>query len=849
MTPRRASRPPDELVARARDAVLGEMAATLRELPAACKRLRRTPGFAAGAVAALAVGIGASTAVLALVHGILLAPLPFRDADRLVIIRHEMPGFDMPGERTPTIGGVYAQLAHYLEHSRSFDAIGGYATFEGVIVDNGRPDHVRMASATAGFFRALGVLPLAGRPLTDDDPAPDVGVRGASLLGHGLWLRRFGRDDGVPGRVVGAAGFDNEIVGVLPPLPAFPSSPVDFWISLPVSRLRDRPEWQLTLMLGRLAPGVTPEQARDEINRLIQELPDHVAAPQIRRVVVDGRLRATVTPLHAWLVRDVQRPLWLLLAAVGVVLAIACVNVTNLIMVRTEARRHEWAVRTALGASGRDLVRHAAADSVVLVALATTAGAALAFLGVEVLARQAAVSLPRLETIDLWRQVAGSSLMPAAACVVIFSLVAWLGSRRRRPGDLAEARHASGGRPAVRLRHALVAFQLAMAVVLLVSAGLIARSFVALTRVDLGYEDRGVLTFRVIFPFQEIRAAGEDGVGRAMRFYDGLAERVGALPGVEAVGYGSCVPLSEHCSPAGFSPRRADQPDAGGGLPVALGVTSSPGYLRALGIPLLKGRYLEPRDHEQRTHAVVISAEAARRFFPDEDPLGRQLVQDGTTWTPFTVVGVVGDAQHEDPRKPPIPFVYLPLLGDFAPTGPWAVSFLVRTGGSTAGLVDQVRREVAALRPDIPLAHAATLSSSVARSTARLAFALRLLGLSAAAAVALSAIGAYGVMAYVVALRRREFGIRLALGAHGREVRAMVMRQGAAVTVAGLAGGLAASMLTAGLLRSLLFEIGPVDPATYAAVAIGLSAIALAAAYVPAARAARLDPARVLRSE
>lgn len=388
-----------------------------------------------------------------------------------------------------------------------------------------------------------------------------------------------------------------------------------------------------------------------------------------------------------------------------------------------------------------------------------------------------------------------------------------------------------------------------MAVVLLVSAGLIARSFAALNRVDLGFEPRGVLTFRIVFPFQEIQAARSQGTRPATRFYERLAERIRGLPGVAVVGYGGCVPLSEHCSPGGLSLRRADRPDTAGNWPVTLVVTASPGYLQALGVPLFAGRGLEPTDCEQRTHAIVVSAEAARTFFPGEEPLGQRLVQDGTTWAPFTVVGVAGDAQCEDPRRPHIPFVYLPLLGDFTASEPWAVTYVVRTSGSPAALVDPIRAQLAELRPDIPLAYVETLSSLVAHSTARLQFALWLLALAAAGALALSAIGAYGVMAYVVALRRREFGIRLALGADGGRLRAMVMRQGIATTAAGVAGGLAASFLTARLLRSLLFEVEPVDPATYAAVVFGLSAVALTAAWIPAVRASQLDPARILRSE
>jgi hypothetical protein len=275
----------------------------------------------------------------------------------------------------------------------------------------------------------------------------------------------------------------------------------------------------------------------------------------------------------------------------------------------------------------------------------------------------------------------------------------------------------------------------------------------------------------------------------------------------------------------------------------------SPGYLDALQVPLLQGRHLEARDHQERTNAVILSAEAARRFFHGDDPLGQHLVQDGTQWMPFTVVGVVGNVQHEDPRNAHVPFAYMPVLGDFAPSERWAVSYVVRASGSLLALVEPIRAEVAALRSDIPVAHVETLSGIVARSTVQLRFALWLLALAAGSALALSAIGGYGLMAYVVSLRRKEFGIRLALGADGRQLRSMVVRQGAVTAAAGLLMGVGAATVLRPLFRSLLFEIGPDDPVTFAGVLCVLSVTALFAIYIPARRASRVDAAEVLRTE
>jgi predicted permease len=472
----------------------------------------------------------------------------------------------------------------------------------------------------------------------------------------------------------------------------------------------------------------------------------------------------------------------------------------------------------------------------------------LASTGVDAL-RAAPASLPRLDAVEVGWRIAAFTAAPALIALILFALVPWAPGRRAADDELRGGCRATAGRGLVRVRRALVAFQFAMAVVLLVAAGLIVRSFVALNAVDLGFEHKSVLTFRVIFPFQEIRAAGPTGIGPATRFYQALSERLAALPGVDAVGYASCIPLADSCTLGGLSLRREEMPDSGGAFPATLVTRASPGYLEALSVPLLAGRHFEPRDHEQRTNAMLISAQTARRFFPEGDSLGRWLVQDGTTWTPFTVVGVVGDVQHEDPRKAVMPVVYVPTLGDFAPFDPWAVSFAVRTAGSPLALVDAVRREVQALRPDIPLAQVDALSNVVSRSTARLQFALWLLAVSAAAAVALSALGAYGTMAYVVALRRGEFGIRLALGAEGRQLRALVLRQGLLTAIAGLAAGAATAMLVSRLLQSLLFGVEPHDPGTYLAVLSGLLVTAVVAVHLPARRAARLDPAEILRSE
>jgi len=819
-----------------------------RELRAALRRLRRSPGFAVPAILTLALGIGAFAAVLTVAYGVLLKPLPYPDADRLVVIEHELPGFDMPGSRTATIGGLYAQLADYLERNTAFEEIGGFTTFDAALADPGSPQLLHMASATAGFFRALGLRPLLGRLLTDDDPAPFNSAVGPSLLADSLWTSRFGRDPDVLGRVMKPQGFNQEIVGVLPPTLAFPAQAVELWVSHPVSLLRDRPEWSFTRMLGRLAPGVTPAQARDELNRLSSGLPDRFPRPLVRRLVVEGRVRAKVTPLHAWLVGDVQQSLWLLLAAAGIVLAIGCVNVTNLMLVRSASRRREVALRRAVGASTGHLVRYFVADSLVLVSVAAVAGTALAHLGVDALLRFGPSSLPRLEAVGAGWHVAAFSSAPAVACAAIFALVPWLAAGRSAINELAGGRRVTASRAQFRIRHALVAFQFAMALVLLVGAGLIVRSFVALNRVDPGFEHRGALTFRIVFPFQEIQAAGPAGGGPATPFYDRLAERLGALPGVEAVGYGTCVPLSDTCTQGGSSLRREDRPETGD-VPATLWLLISPGFLEALEVPLLEGRHLEPRDHLQRTNAAVISAGMASRFFPGEDPIGKRLVQDGTPFKPFTVVGVVGDVKHENLRKVVTPFIYLPVLGDFAPGERWSVSYVLRTGGDPLALVEAVRHTVETLRSDIPVANVDTLSGIRARSTAQLRFALWLLALAAATTLLLSAVGAYSVMAYVVTLRRSEFGVRLALGADGRQVRALVLRQGIAMAAAGLVAGLACAAVTIRWLQSLLFEVVPSDPPTYAAVLSGLGLIALLAVYIPARRAARLDPAEVLRAE
>lgn len=814
----------------------------------ATRRLVHAPGFTAAAVITLALGFGGILVVFTVVHAVALKPLPYPDDDRLVVIEHPLPGFESGGE-VPTLGGLLGQQLHYEQRSRTLVEVGGYWVMDTVITEPGDPASVRIGVASAGFFRALGISPAYGRLFHDEEPVQTADVRGAAVLGQGIWRQRFDGDAAALGRLLETSGFAYEVVGVLPRRAPFPPEHAELWSPIQRSRMQDNPNWTVARMIGRMAPGVGAEDVKRELDGLIAELPDRFSEAEFRRAVDEGRMEAEVTPLQEWLIGEVEQPLWLLLGAAAVVLAIAAINVAGLVAVRTESQRRELAVRAALGAGRGRIGGHFVAEALLLSLLAGVLGSVLAAAATTFGGELSVVGVPRLDDMVFDVEAAGLAAVLVLASTALLSAASVAVSGRGRATTLAgHGRTASPGRARLRAYNLLVASQLALSVILLAGAGLVIGEAVSLARLDTGFEVDGVLTLHTPFPFEEIQNA-EPGT-TATPFYDMLAERLLDLPGVTAVGYGNCLPLSPDCTLGGTTLRREDQPEAEGALPVVGVVRASPGYLEALGVPLLAGRSFERTDHERGRGVVLVNAGLAERFWPDGIAIGNRLVQDGREgWGALEVVGIVGDVRFDDLRGAPEAIAYLPVLGPVTPTDLMTASWVIRTALPATEVAPAARREVDALRPDVPVADVATLADVTAGSTARLRIVLWLLTMASAIAITLSGVGVYGVVAYVASTRRGELGIRLALGAQTSELRALVMRQGIIAALAGLAVGAVAAVLMGRAIAALAFGVARPDVPTLLAVLAVLGATAVVAAWLPARRASRLDPAEVMSSE
>jgi putative ABC transport system permease protein len=679
------------------------------------------------------------------------------------------------------------------------------------------------------------------------------------VLAHGFWRSRFGGDAGVIGRTIDLGGIEAQVVGVLAEGTDLPEAAMtagrfrtDVWLSygFDATSLHSH-----TLpALARLRPGATLESARAELDALRPGLMD--AYPQIYTPAMFERygLEPVLRPLRDDVVDDVARNLWILLGAVGLVLLIATANVANLFLVRIEGRRRELAVRAALGASRAAIARHCLAESAVLSLAGGAAALLLGSWGLGWLTSAAPVGIPRLDGVRLDASVAGFAL--ALSLLVAAGLAAVAALRHDAPGAITMlgdgGRSATPGRERQRLRSTLVASQVALALVLVVGAGLLLESFRRLRAVDPGVDPDGVLTMELYLP--PVRY--QDGAAR-WAFYEALLERLRALPGVVAAGVGLDIPFGGGygCTAQGFEDREVYTRLEDAGLTTCAGQTPiTPGYFEALGIPLLAGRTFTEADNTARGEAVAVVSKAfAERFWPGEDPIGKGVAPNGRHDGPFyRVIGVVGDVYassvHEEPAVaiyyPPVP---IPGVGPF---GGVRILPVLRTElADPASLLPAIRRAVAELDPAVALANVEELRTAVDRSMGRQSFTLALLGLAAVIALALAAIGLYGVVAYVVARRTAEIGVRIALGARARQVEGFVVARSLKLVLLGLAAGTFAALLLTRLLRGLLYGVDPTHPAAYVAAALLLAGVAACASWIPARRAARVDPVVALRAE
>jgi putative ABC transport system permease protein len=802
---------------------------TLRQdLAYALRRLRQSPGFTAVAVATLALGIGANGAIFSVVNAVLLRPLPFEDADRLVRLSQIWKG--KPSVYSPQNFLDVQASAH------SFESLAVYAGSGVTLTGRGAAASLTGSEVSTSFFDVLRVRPAYGRAFETGENEP--GHTKVVVLGDRLWRERFAADPGVVGQTVQLDREPFTVVGVAPAGFAFPAG-AELWKPIEYDarfRSQSRGAWYLGA-IGRLAPGVSVNQARGEVatihQRLAREFPD-----------ADEGVGATVDSLQESMVGGSRRALLVLLGAVGLVLLIACVNVANLLLARVAAREGELAVRTALGAGRLRLVRQLLTESVTLSVLGGGAGVLLATFSLDALLALQPQGVPRLAEVRVDRAVVAFSAGLSILTGLLFGVVPALQMTGRPTAESLR----EGGRGILsgrghRLRSTLVVGQVALAMMLLAGAGLLLRSFSQLRRVDPGFRSEGVLSFRLALPES---AYAKDPARVA--FFDGLTGRLAALPGVRSAGAIMRAPLTGARFNLSFEVKgRPPLPPAQ--QPSMEIRVATPDYFRTMGIPVLRGRAFTATDGAEAPQVVLISEEAARRHFPNEDPLGRFITlgwgRDRGKPRGGEVVGVVGDVKEVGLAEEDPPELYLP----YAQSPVETMDVVLRTAVAPRSVVPSAERVVRDLDPELPVARVATLDEVVARSISEPRFYMVLLGAFAAMAVFLAALGIFGVLSYAVVQRAREIGIRVALGAHPADVLRMVLAQAAGLALLGVAVGLAGALALSRAIASLLFELSPTDPLTLAGTAGLLSAVALLASYLPARRATRVDPLIALRSE
>ncbi|MCL4820761.1 MAG: ABC transporter permease [Vicinamibacteria bacterium] len=811
---------------RRRPDMMGMVEAWAGDLRQAARTLRRTPVFTATAVATLGLAIGALAAIYTVLDGVLLDPLPYAHADRLVAIRATAPGSDLPEE----FGVSNEFFVHYRERSRQLEDVAAYATFTATLRVGDRVERVRMGAVSSSLYSTLGARPALGRlPAADE---ADVVV-----LGDAVWHSWFGGDPAVVGRSYQIADAQRTVIGVMPPEFAFPEDGTLLWINT-VMRLENlRPGRFGTALVARLAPAATPQSAARELTDLARALPERFGGSPAYAKVIE-RHRAVVRPLLDELLGPARRLLWVLFAAAGVVLVIACANVANLFLVRAETRQRDLALRRAIGATRGELVRVQLAEAVVAAGLAGALALVIARLGLPALLAAAPQRLPRLDSVEVGLATAGFALLAVLVTALACGLMPAL---RGASPDFQRLREGGRGATGRRgwTRDGLVVAQTALALVLLIGSGLLVRSFQALGRVDPGYDTRDVFTFQ----FAPDQPTLTDGPAWA-RFHLDFLDRLRALPGVRSVGLVENLPLNEETRSQRVR-AEGTAPDDGGNL---LHVNWTAGdYFEAMGIELLAGRAFETADHVAPGN-VLVSRSAARLLWPGRDPVGQRLQPQGDeTW--HTVVGVVEDVMQSGFRDTPRANVYLPLVGP-SPTS-WRITspaYVIQSARAET-LAPEVRELVRAVAPEAPMYRAFTMEQLAADSMLQLSFTALTLGLVAALALILGTVGLYGVLAYVVAGRTREIGLRMALGASAAEVRRMVVAHGARVVGAGIGLGLLAAALSTRALEGLLFGVAALDAATFAAMSTLMLAIGLLASWVPATRASRVDPGVSLREE
>ncbi|HSE98190.1 MAG TPA: ABC transporter permease [Blastocatellia bacterium] len=808
----------------------------LQDLRYGARMLLKRPGFTAIAIITLAVGIGANSAIFSVVNAVLLQPFPYSEPDRIVQF----------WETNPLKGWTQANVApanffDWQKQAQSFDGMAAYfgsdtkeAGLSGFHLTGGsEPERIQGLGVSGNIFQVLGREAAIGRTLREEETWE--GNHLVVVLSHNLWQRRFGGDPGIVGQTISLNGRNRTVVGVMPPDFYFPHREVEMWVPFgfnpqQIANLR-RPHFLRAV--GRLKPGVTLEQARAEMNSIMAQLEEQYPD-------TNTQMGAGLGLLHEWVVEDTRLAVLVFLAAVAFVLLIACANVANLLLARAASRSKEIAIRVALGSGRARLVRQLMTESFLLAVLGGGLGLLLAVWFRDLLIALNPGNIPRFADITLDSRVILFTLVITLLTTAVFGLVPALQSSKPDLTDsLKEGQKGGSGTQGSRSRNILVIAEVALSLVLVTGAGLMIKSFLRLQQVETGFDPENVLTMRLSLtgPRYQDNKTVQD-------FYTQLEDRIRRLPGVVAVGSAVRLPLQGYRWTGDFTIEGRSPEDYGKEVRHK---EISPGYFEAVGVPVLRGRNFTESDNTQSPNVIIINDALARKYFQDEDPVGRRLMHNKPSipgpW--YTIIGVVGDERQEGMSREVMPLIYQSNLQ--SPVN--EMSLAIRTAVDPQSLIGAVRNEIRAMDKDLPPYEVETLKDILYKSVSKERFSTFLMASFAGIALLLAAVGIYGVMSYSVTQRTHEMGIRLALGARPTDVVRLVVTRGLALTLAGIGMGLAASYVLTRLMSSLLYSVSATDPVTFVAVSALLSLVALLACYIPARRAAKVDPMVALRYE
>jgi putative ABC transport system permease protein len=810
------------------------MEALSTEIRHGFRRLRQAPGFSVIAILTLALGIGANTAIFSLVDGIVIDPLPYPEAHRLVGVWHVAPGLGTDDELEQTD----ASYLNYRANCTSFEEMALYTPGAMSLTGDAEPRRILTGNVTPSLERVLRISPAMGRWFTEQEGAP--GAELVALIGHGLWADEYGSNPDVVGESIRLDGVSHQIIGVMQPDFDFPLEQTQAWVPLVIDPENFRDASFRYLGVARLRAGVSLQEADTEAKLVFSRQLEAYPGMLTPEMVAQAQLDVVLNPMKEDIVGEMGSVLWILLGTVSLVLLIACANVANLFLVRSEGRQNEVAIRVALGAGRNRIVRYFLTESVLLGLLGGMAGVLLAVGVIRLVVALDPEGIPRLGEVGLDLQALAFTAAISLLAGCLFGAVPIL---RSRSAVLVAALKEGGrggttGRARNRTRNCLVSAQVALALVLLVGSGLMVRSFWQLQSVDPGFEPANTLTLNLSLPDSDY---GDNMT--VAHFLRQVVERVETLPGVQSAGTIHRLPVTSNADNNGTMIE--DYPVPEGDLPpVHPTRIVSPGYFRAQGIPLLAGRAFGWVDVEEVTRPTLVSAAFAERYWPQQDAIGKRIRAYSRDDPWFTIVGIVGDVRHASLREPHGETIYWPLTGR---QGHNYHSLVVRAEGPPLALVGAVREIVWAIDPALPIAEVQTMDQVVADSMARTSFAMLMLGIAAAVALLMGAIGIYGVISYVVSQRLQEIGIRMALGARAEDVSRMVMKQGVFVVGAGIVLGIVGALALTRFLEAMLFDVSALDPTTFVAVPAMLVSVAALATFLPARRAARVDPATALR--